>query len=523
MSAAAGKANPAGLVSLASRNAATAIFARASALLVGILLTPFLIRKLGSDLYGVVVATSSAFEYLLLMRGGIGAAMRRHVTLHVHSGRREEARAHYAVGFWLGNAAHLAILIGAAFLAYPYCRFLGLSEAVSRGAAFGVWLVILAQTVANTSATLEVPLYATGRLGGMQILNALNPWIRLAVLVIAFSLLSPSLSVYGASLAVAEVPVLLALGLLAARAGVAGPPFPRPQTGTPQVRRDLLAYGGVALLSQISAILYTTTDNILIGRFFGPSSVTAYSLGARWEPMIRGFLWAPIVALAPLFTQLEAHEEEERSRGAVRRAVRMAAAIAVPCCLVPSILGDLFLVHWVGEEYRGSAVYLVAMLAPSALTISLAPVWAALVGRGRIGWIAIGDLVVAVANVAISLLLAFVAGLGILGFALGNTIALLLKNLLLIPLAGRREATIPGLADLLLPIPKALLGGAPALVLLWFTRPVYGGSMVSILAALAIGGLLCLAGAALVSMGPAEIRRFLRKIPRSVGDLDLFG
>lgn len=501
-----------GLVSVASRNAIVSMLARVSGVAVGLLLTPFVLGKLGREMYGIVIATTSAFEYMLLLRGGIGAAMRRHVTILSHSGRSEQAKEHYRAGFWLGNLAHLAILFAALFLADDFCRFLRLPEAAIPDASRGVFLVTLALIVSNLTGTFEVPIYATGRLHRIQAVSAASPWIRLAIVFAAFSAFLPTLGLYGGALLLAEIPAMLVLAFLAQRAGLAGPVVPRPGLGDRAVRREMLSYGGVALLSQVASLLYISTDNMLIGRIYGPGAVTHYSLGVRWEPIIRGLLWAPILALAPLFTQLEARSESDRSRQAVRRSVALAAALAVPFCLVPCVVGDLFLAHWVGEEYRGSAVYLIAMLAPASLTITLAPVWAALVGRGRIGWVAVGDLIVALLNVGISLLLALAAGLGLLGFALGNTIALLAKNLLLIPLAAGREETIPATRDLLLPLPRALLGGLPGLVLLWALRGWYGTGLLPVVAAGLAGGGIVLVGSAAAAVGRREAGLLLRAL-----------
>ncbi len=499
--------SPRGLVSIASQNALSSVLARASGVFVGIVLTPFILGKLGQELYGIAVATTSAFQYMLLLRGGIGAAMRRHVTFLSHSGRSEEAKRHYAVGFWLGNVAHIAIVFLALLLAEPFVRLFHLSGAVVADATQGVFLIVIAMIVSNLTGTFEVPIYATGRLHKIQIVSAFGPWLRLAAVMAAFHLLVPSLRLYGGSLILAELPAMVVLGWMAHHAHTAGPAVPRPAIGDRALRKEILSYGGIAVLSQVAGLLYIATDNLLIGNFYGSAAVTHYSLGVRWEPIIRSFLWTPIVALAPLFTQLEARSEADRSRRAVRRSIGIAATVAVPFCFVPCIVGDLFLLHWVGAEYTGSARYLIAMLAPASLTITLAPVWAALVGRGRIGWVAIGELIVAVVNVGVSLLLALGLGMGLLGFALGNTVALLAKNLLLIPLAAGRESVIPSTRDLLIPLPRAILGGAPGLILLYLGRGLYGDGLVPVIAAGVAGGILVLAGAAWLTLGRREIAR----------------
>jgi uncharacterized membrane protein len=190
----------------------------------------------------------------------------------------------------------------------------------------------------------------------------------------------------------------------------------------------------------------------------------------------------------------------------VLRAASVNSALGVALCLVPCVVGDIFLTQWVGPQYRDSYRYMVAMLLPTVVVVTMEPVWVALVARGRIGWIAIGDISVAVANPILSLVLALPLGMGLMGFALGNVFAMLIKNLVLRPLFGRGEEGIPSLWATFRTLPAALLGGAPALVLLWLARPLYSGSLQAVLLAGFLGGLLCLAGALLTAVGWKDTR-----------------
>jgi O-antigen/teichoic acid export membrane protein len=329
----------------------------------------------------------------------------------------------------------------------------------------------------------------------------LGALLRVVFVVPAFLLFVPSLTLYSATVCLGELVVAIVLGVVGAASRVVPSVIPRIDFGASDVRGAHFRFGGLGVISQAAGVLYLATDNLLIGRIYGPARVTEYSLGTRWAPLISSFLWAGISALTPLITQMEARGEVDRTRKVVLRAAAVASAIGVPTCLVPCVVGDVFLARWVGPEYRRSVSYMIAMLAPTMVTIALEPVWMAMVARGRIGWIAAGDILVAVGNPILSLILALKFGLGLLGFALGNTVALLAKNLLLRPLAGRSEAALPSIGRTLLTLPAALLGGAPALILLYFLKPYYEGSLSSIMAAGLVAGALSLAGATLTAVG----------------------
>ena len=508
----AGSAAPRSLGSLAARNATAAFGGRGSALLVSLILTPFLLGKLGRDVYGVLAATGAAFEYLVLLRAGLGEAMYRHVAIKLHTGQADEARRYYAAGFWWGFLVRVPILVAGLLLAAPLCRFIRVPAEYLPDAVSGVALLMVGAVVADMAHVFSVPTYVTGRTAPLSGIQAASPIVRLLLALLAFSLLVPSLTLYAVVLILVQLLALAATAVLGHFSRVVGSVFPKPSLGSREMRRELFSYGGLAVLAQAASLLYVTTDNLLIGQFYGTAAVTFYSFGARWMPLVRGALSAMIRPLAPLFTQLEGTGEEERSRRGLRRAVAAAAAMAVPVCLVPCVLGDIFLTHWVGAEYRGAWVIMIASLAPMTLDIALFPVWAALAGRGRIGWIAVGEVLVALMNVAVSLLLALAAGLGVLGFALGNTTALLARNLLLRPLAGRRETSIPPMSSLFGELLRALAGGAPALIGLYLLRGLYSGSLAAVVAAGIVGGALCLTGSSLAAVGLPTLRRLFRAI-----------
>ncbi len=504
------------MTAIAVSNAGSALVTRIAGFIVGMIITPYVLHRLGQNLFGVVIAVGSAYEYLSLMRGGMSAALRRYVTVSYHAGDREQARRYYSAGFWWASLLRSLILLTGVLLAGPICRFLRLPEDLIRDGALGVAFILIAAVVADAALMFDIPVFATGRTARLSVLRFFTSWLRLGITVLAFELFVPNLKVYGGALIAIELIPLLVLIWMAQHAGTVGPAIPRLELGDRKVRKELFQYGGLALISQAAALLYVSTDNLFIGRIYGAAAVTHYSLGTRWSPLVLSFLLAAVYALSPLFTQLEAQGQTERSRAALLRVVRVTTALAVPACLVPCIVGDLFLVHWVGPEYRGSAAYLIAMLAPSTLEAALMPVWMALMARGRIGWIAVGDIIVAICNVGLSLLLALGFHMGLLGFALGNTAALLAKNLLLRPLASSKDPGFPSAREYLAPLPRALLGGAPALVLLYLMRGVYGGGLAQVIAAGAIGGILCLAGSSLAAVGPEGIRHLVRSVSREV-------
>jgi O-antigen/teichoic acid export membrane protein len=505
VSGAAPKRGP-GLAGIAALNAAASLGARFAMLAVAMVLTPFVLHRLGRELYGISVTAGALLDYLWLLRGGLGGAMRRYVTVSYHAGDRDLAERYYSAGFWWTAVLRTVVVLIGAALAHGLCVFMRIPASLLVDATGGLVLFFIAAGLSDTGGILEMPIYVSGQTASVSLVRAAGSVLKIALVVPAFLVFVPSLTVYGVAVCIAELVIAVVIGIWSARQRIVSAVFPRPEFGSPALRKSLFQFASLGLVSQAASILYLSADNLMIGRIYGPAQVTEYSLGTRWAPMITGFLYAGVSALAPLLTQMDARGEVNRTRRVVLRAVAFSSALGVPFCLVPCVVGDVFLARWVGPEYQRSAVYMIAMLVPTLVAITLEPVWMTLVARGKIGWIALSDIIVAVVNPVLSLVLALHFHLGLLGFALGNTAALLAKNLLLRPLLNRGETALPSLRSTLLTLPAALAGGAPALLLLYFLKPFYSQSLAAVLIAGVAGGLLCLAGSLLTAVGWRDTR-----------------
>jgi len=80
-------------------------------------------------------------------------------------------------------------------------------------------------------------------------------------------------------------------------------------------------------------------------------------------------------------------------------------------------------------------------------------------------------------------------------------------------LARRLDPTFPSPGEVYRTMPRAMLGAAPGLALLWLLRPVYQGNLASVMIAGVLGGMLALAGSVVLSLGAAEIRHLWAALP----------
>ena len=498
------------LTRIAAANGIAAGVARVMALVISIVLTPIILGGIGAQLYGVLTVAGSLYDYLTLFRGGLGTAMRRHVTIAFHRGDTEGASEFYQAGFWWGAILRMPILLMAMALAGPLCDFVRVPPELRNEAVLGMRLVLCAAWIGDFSAMFEVPVFASGATAIISYLRSGIGLIRLIVMFAAFSLLVPSLQLYGNLLIGLTLVSTASMGIFAQRAKTVGSAIPKPRIGSPAVRRELFSYGGLALIGQLGELLWVATDTMLIGRLFGPAEITLFSFGARWMPLLRQSWTSILASIQPLFTKLEAENTTDRSRRATEQTVALSAGVSVPACFVPCVVGKAFLAQWVGAEYVSAYPIILITLIPLSLELTLYPIWVVLAARGRIGWVSVAELVLATARIGASLALAVGLSQGILGFAWASGGALLARNLLIRPLAVRDLDALPSTARLLVFYLRAVAGAAPALILLWLVKPHYSNSLAAVVIAGMLGGAFALAGAISASFGRSGLLR-LRK------------
>jgi O-antigen/teichoic acid export membrane protein len=187
--------------------------------------------------------------------------------------------------------------------------------------------------------------------------------------------------------------------------------------------RMLFRWSTLFFLNNISVIIIYYTSNIVIASCLDLVAVTRFALTSSlilyWQP----FVVAVSDSAMPACVELYKLGELERLRAVFLQMMRMALG-AVFCVAVTAGTANRFFVNlWVGGGIYGgdflSLAFAVILVHRTAMQVSSVIV----ISTGRIRGVALMSMVEAACNLALSLLLA--KPLGILGVALGTSIAAL--------------------------------------------------------------------------------------------------
>jgi O-antigen/teichoic acid export membrane protein len=198
-----------------------------------------------------------------------------------------------------------------------------------------------------------------------------------------------------------------------------------------RVVAGLVGFGGFAFASQVSDLIDTQWDRLVLSRFVGSTAVTAFTVATS------AVLAAKLLALLPLTPLLTStaelsDSEPERMEALYATLTRAHAAVTATVLSVTAVLGPAFIQLWIGAETSrgGEAVRLFAVAI--AINLWVAPLATRILGSGRGMLAAAASAANVLVNGFVSFTLTMTIGFrgALLGSIAGNAIAAVLFLLL---------------------------------------------------------------------------------------------
>ncbi|HEX8474140.1 MAG TPA: oligosaccharide flippase family protein [Pyrinomonadaceae bacterium] len=317
---------------------------------VGLWLTPFLLRHIEPQGYGLWLVGMQFMAYLMLLDFGVVALLPRETALMAGRGGDDGGNAREDLAALVGQAARLTmwqtpfVALGAVALWFmiptewePLRRPLGL--------VLAVFVVMFPLRIFH--AVLQ-GLQDFAFIGKTQICVWLTSNAVMVALVLAdYGLLA------------------LALGGIVAQVLTAPVLFYRLRTRFPDalpgrlpalpwnVARGLLTKGGWISISQISQAILVGTDIFIIGKFFGPAAVVPYVCTGKLISVLANQPQLFILAAGPGLSEMKVREPLHRvSQVCVALTHAMLIMSGAIACLVLTVNRG-FINWWVGAEQYG--------------------------------------------------------------------------------------------------------------------------------------------------------------------------
>jgi O-antigen/teichoic acid export membrane protein len=393
-------------------------------IVIGFLLTPFLITSLGKNNYGIWALVGSFVGYYGLIRLGVGASLMRYVPFYMSSNDPKKASEIVSTGMALFLAIGLLIIAVSLLLAKPFARFY-------EGGSELAWLMRILGLAAAIECITRI-LDATVR--------SQERWVEANLVTISVSI-AQAIGVAGCLYLgyglVAMGCVTLAVGFL--QLALLSLLFTR-ICPTIHLRlsmanlsnvRSLLSFGIKTTVISLVYSLSLQGHSLIIGKVISLEAVAIYAIPALIMRHGRALSVAPARVFWPRFAYLDGKNHSEKVASLFLRGARVTAIFGTGIIFIAVVTGPPFIHLWVGENFRAAYPILLLLAGGYLIDNSQAIMPHLLAGTGHQGMQAIFACVEGVIGFGLSIILTW--KLGLVGCPFGFVIAIALTRGLICP------------------------------------------------------------------------------------------
>lgn len=383
---------------------------------------PLVVGYLGKEQYGMWLTMSSLVAALGPLDLGIGLGLLTVVSDAYGRDDREAARRAIstAVAMLTTIAALATVTFGLLYFLVPWARVFnvtsptavteaGPAAAVLFGAfAIGMPLGIVALVqLAHQSGYISSAWAIAGNVGSfIALLAMIYLHASLPVLIAALtgvSLLTAALN--GVFLFRRQRPWLM----------------PRLRDVDLRVARPLLKTGSFFVVLQLAGLAAYQLDNFVIAQILGAGAVPEYAIPSKLFVLAPTLLSFVLMPLWPAYRESMARGDPAWVKRTLRRSILLAAAFNIPSSLVLMVAGPFLLHLWVGSTIHPTTLLLVGLGTWTIMNTLNGPFAMLLNGANVVGFQAVCSILMAVANVTISIFL--VQRIGVSGAVYGSVIS----------------------------------------------------------------------------------------------------
>jgi O-antigen/teichoic acid export membrane protein len=404
---------------------------------VGFLLAPFILHRLGDEAFSLWVLVFALTGYYGLLDLGIRSSIVNY-TARFAATKDDGQLSRFlstSLGFYAIVAVIVLLLTGTGF--FYLQNLFRIPPTLVRSAR----LLFL---LAGVSAALTFPLNSfAGVLEGLQkyswlqlsnigvtLLRALLVVIALrnggGLLTVGIIFLTMNLLTYliFTGMALHVLPIRLSLGQVERKAFL-----------------DMVSYGVFAFAIVLAEKLRFQSDAMVIGAFLPAAAITFFFVGSRLVEYSSYAVRSMSQIFTPMSSQFHAVGDLVRLQRAFTAGNRACALIIFPLCVTLLILGKSIIEAWVGAKYVTSYSVLVLLLVPRSIYLAQSTSNKILLGMGQHRILAFVLLLEGGVNLALSLFL--VRRFGIIGVALGTAIPLACTSIFFLPRHACRVLDMP--------------------------------------------------------------------------------
>ena len=364
------------------RNAAFGVLRVVLVTPIPLLLTPFIIRRVGTQGLGIWAVFTAINNLTLLADFGVLGTLTRHVSEHFT--RKDYLQLNRTLSSGLvmflaiGALCVCALGFGSGLIVSGFFRRaqfpeIQLQHAV-RWLALAVGLNLLAFPFNSITAGLQ----------RLDFSNLLAAWNFACTAMLSAVFLAAGMGIMGFAYAIVISAALnLVLQFTVARRLL--PEFkPSPAFVRKGDIKGLFSFSLQMYLTQIAVAVHAHTEKFLLAHFSGLSAAGSYDIANDLATKMRSFPSLLLTPLLPAATELEARQDQARQMELYYRTHKYLAFLSVPMAVLAGLLAQRFVLLWLGPGFSVAAMALALLASVNLFNLTCAPAALVFIGKGML-------------------------------------------------------------------------------------------------------------------------------------------
>ncbi len=403
---------------------------------------PLLLKQLGKEGYGVWVLVGHIIAYLAILDLGVGSSIGRFVAKYTAKNDWDNTSGIINSSIFLFLLSSILIILVTLVLWPNFSRYFNFSQEYHQA---GKWLIVMT----GLGVAFNLPLrIGHGMLEGthcfhlLYIYRALGALLKLVLLVVLFGFMKQKSLVL---LAVIFLVTSILPNLVMCFSGyrrLEGLSFGRKYIQRRHLS-EIFSLGTSSLLITIANLLLNQGQVIAIGKIVGTDSVAIYAIPIMlltYGSMVLAYI---VAAFKPLASHTQALDKSAQLQSLSFKGTKILFILSLCIAILAIVFGKSFLKLWLfSTELRPgdyTMIYYVLVIMVSGFALG-APQFITskmLTGVDKHWFVAIVSFVTSLIGLIVGITLMKTTDLGLYGMALGWMMILLLKGVVIFPVAAR--------------------------------------------------------------------------------------
>jgi len=406
------------------KNIFSSYLVKSIGILLGFLLIPFLIQKLGREAFGLIVLSESTIIFFEILTTSVRSALSRHATFSLAQSNKRDFIEYLSTGRGILFISTGLVFITGTIISYNFANIFKVPPLYVEQSKILFFLITIAFSISIPNMIFWSVLFAKQRFDLINISASAVLIVRAVSIFVLYSILPQkyiSLVMYGfiylAVVYIRNSTIYWLHKKIMPDIKINIRHFTRAKV------KEILSFTSHSSLGRISYLLFNNTAIILINIFWGAGSNAIYAISLKLPTMMRRIFNETTWSLTPTFTNLLAKDDKEKFELLFFMYSKFVSIVTVPLSLMLIFLAKPIISFWVGDEFILASKILPIHVLPLLITLPFAVTSCVTNAYAKLKIPSKVNLGVAVLNVGFIVILGKVFALKLFGVAIATAIS----------------------------------------------------------------------------------------------------